>query len=181
VSAIIDAADKLIGEKGYDVATMTEIASRSGSSIGAVYQYFPNKEELGKALRTRYADEMSADWTLLADSAGGIALPELARRIVALMTAFFDRHPAYFVLLEVPLTYRRDAEAREQLREQFAQLFMERAPQLGREEAALAANVALQIVKALAPLYGKADEAGRKLLAAEFTLALGAYFTTRLG
>ena len=37
-------------EKGYDAATMTEIAARSGTAIGSLYRFFPSKESLSDAL-----------------------------------------------------------------------------------------------------------------------------------
>jgi AcrR family transcriptional regulator len=180
LQAILDAADQVIGEKGYEAATMTEIAARSGSSIGALYQYFPNKEALGNALRTRYADDMSERWTALANAGGDLPLDQLAHRIFSLMYAFFEAHPAYFPLLGAPLGYQRSADARDQLRARFALLFQSRTPALDKEDALRIATVALQIVKAFAPLYPKADVTERRLLADEFEHALKAYLGARL-
>lgn len=180
MEAILVAADQVITEKGYEAATMTEIATRSCSSIGAVYQYFPNKEALGVALRTRYADDMAARWAHLADSAAQLSFEELVHQIFSLMLAFFDDHPAYFVLLAAALGYQRSADAREQLRNRFALLFQSHAPSLSKDEAMRIATVALQIVKSFAPLYQGANEQERQLLAREFEQALRAYLELRL-
>jgi len=180
LAAILAAGGDVIAEKGYDAATMTEIATRACSSIGAVYQYFPNKEALGIALRTRYADEMADRWAALADSAAELSFDALVRQLFGLMLGFFKDHPAYFALLGAPLRYQRSAEAREQLRERFAQLFQAHAPALARDEAMRVATVALQIVKSFAPLYQGAREEERQLLAREFEQALMAYLEKRL-
>ena len=47
---LIAAAAAIIGEKGYDRASLEEIAARAGMTRGAVYGNFKNKEELFLAL-----------------------------------------------------------------------------------------------------------------------------------
>jgi AcrR family transcriptional regulator len=47
---LIDAAAEVIGEKGFDRASLQEIAARAGMTRGAVYGNFKNKEELFLAL-----------------------------------------------------------------------------------------------------------------------------------
>ena len=49
-SRILDAAYKLFAEKGYHEATMDDIAKRLGVSKGAIYLYFPSKEDLFEAM-----------------------------------------------------------------------------------------------------------------------------------
>jgi AcrR family transcriptional regulator len=49
---LVSAAAAIIGEKGYDRATLEEIAARAGMTRGAVYGNFKNKEELFLALIT---------------------------------------------------------------------------------------------------------------------------------
>ena len=50
VAAILEAAAAVIAEKGYEAATMAEIAARSGTKIGSLYRFFPNKESLADTL-----------------------------------------------------------------------------------------------------------------------------------
>jgi len=47
---ILQTAVKVFSEKGYQGATMDEVAKRLGVSKGAVYQYFPSKEALFQEL-----------------------------------------------------------------------------------------------------------------------------------
>jgi AcrR family transcriptional regulator len=44
--SIIEAAGKLFALEGYEATTMKKIADEAGTSIGNMYFYFPNKEEL---------------------------------------------------------------------------------------------------------------------------------------
>src|SRR6516225_2469202 len=50
VAAILEAAADVIAEKGYEAATMAEIAARSGTKIGSLYRFFPNKESVADTL-----------------------------------------------------------------------------------------------------------------------------------
>jgi len=50
LAAFLDAAAELFAEVGYEAATMTAIAERSGSSIGALYNYFPDKQAIALTL-----------------------------------------------------------------------------------------------------------------------------------
>lgn len=48
---------EVFSEKGYDAATMTEIAARSGTAIASLYRFFPSKESLADALLMEYAQQ----------------------------------------------------------------------------------------------------------------------------
>ncbi|MCL4185183.1 MAG: TetR/AcrR family transcriptional regulator, partial [Burkholderiaceae bacterium] len=43
---ILDAAVKLFSEEGYYVTTVQQIARASGVSIGLIYQYFGDKDDI---------------------------------------------------------------------------------------------------------------------------------------
>lgn len=49
-AALLEAATAVIAEKGYDRATLEDIAARAGMTRGAVYGNFKNKEELFLAI-----------------------------------------------------------------------------------------------------------------------------------
>lgn len=54
---ILAAAIELFSEKGYHNVSMHEIAERAEFSIGTLYKYFKNKEDLYKALMMEKAEE----------------------------------------------------------------------------------------------------------------------------
>ncbi len=180
VASFLEAAASVIAEHGYDAATMTAIAERAGASIGAVYQYFPNKAAIGHALRVQYSKEMAQQWSELADSAARMDLASLAGRIVELMVALMETRPAYMALLTAALSAQRDQDERRRLRERFAALFRAHAPWLDAGEALRVANVTLQIVKSMNPLYAQADAEERRELVAEYRTATTAYLQARL-
>ncbi|HEX8660350.1 MAG TPA: TetR/AcrR family transcriptional regulator [Brevundimonas sp.] len=57
--AILEAASALFGEKGA-LASMEQIARRAGVSRQTLYNRFPNKLEIGRALAARRSDAISA-------------------------------------------------------------------------------------------------------------------------
>ena len=55
VEAIIDASAQVLERRGYQGATTNRIAERAGVSVGTLYQYFNNKDEIFNALIEREA------------------------------------------------------------------------------------------------------------------------------
>jgi AcrR family transcriptional regulator len=180
VVQLLQAAASVFAEVGYDAATMTAIAERAGASIGAVYQYFPNKEAVVHALRNQLGNEMREHWTNLEEFPEGMSAKQIAHRFVDLMAGFMEEHPAYFAVLDAPVKFRRDQEARNRLRVHLANLFRGRKAALSQERAYRMANVSLQIIKGMNTLYAEANPKEREELVKEYKLALTAYLESRL-
>lgn len=64
IELLLDAAAELIDTNGIDTLTTSDVATRSGSSVGVVYRYFPNIQSLLRALAARnmqrYTDQVFA-------------------------------------------------------------------------------------------------------------------------
>ncbi len=58
VEAILTAAAHILEKEGFDAATTNRVAVKAGVSIGSLYQYFPNKESLVRALNDRHTQEI---------------------------------------------------------------------------------------------------------------------------
>ena len=180
VAEVLEAAAAVIAEVGYEAATMTQMADRAGASIGSLYQYFPNKDAIVRALRNQYADEMAARWLPLTALGSKLTIKQLVNRIFDVVIDFMENRPAYIPLLSAPKNYRRDPAVRNRLRAHFAALFLERRPDMSPEAAFRIANVTVQIVKGMNPLYADAKPSERIEIVAEFKLVLTTYLTTRL-
>src|SRR5262245_66419678 len=57
---ILDAALTLFRERGFDAATMREIAARAGVASGLAYYYFESKDAIVLAFYQRTKDELPA-------------------------------------------------------------------------------------------------------------------------
>src|ERR1700761_1653992 len=83
VAAILQAAEELFAEKGYDAATMTEIAARSKTAIGSLYRFFPNKEVLSQAFLSDYVEKVLESLNGILERAEGMSPRQLAEALVA--------------------------------------------------------------------------------------------------
>src|ERR1700691_5237684 len=61
VAQLLAAGAAVFAAKGYEAATMTEIAARAGAPIGSLYQFFPSKEALADTLVQNYLALLVAD------------------------------------------------------------------------------------------------------------------------
>lgn len=101
VNAILEATTRVLRDEGYDRATTNRIAKVAGVSIGSLYQYFPNKNELFLALLERHAERQMA--TVAGLLAGEQSAPpeQLIRRVVrALLAAHRVDPELHQVLME---------------------------------------------------------------------------------
>ncbi|MGD0445480.1 MAG: TetR/AcrR family transcriptional regulator [Edaphobacter sp.] len=180
LAQLLESAASVMAEAGYDAATMTAIAERADASIGALYQYFPNKEAIVRALRQQYVREIQALWLPLTAEASKLSIRQLVDRIIDMFVDYVERRPAYFQVLSAPGDYKRDPVARNRLREHFAALFRERCPEMSREAAFRVANVTVQVLKGMNPLYAEAKGAEKEEIVREFKQVLVSYLGSRL-
>jgi AcrR family transcriptional regulator len=82
LAGILDAAAELFVEVGYEAATVTAIAERSGSSIGALYNYFPDKQSIAFTLVNQYSQEIEAHWKPLMEQAETLTHAEFADQFI---------------------------------------------------------------------------------------------------
>jgi AcrR family transcriptional regulator len=76
VSAILEAALRLLAEEGAGRFTTTRVAERAGVSVGSLYQYFPNKAAILFRLQS---DEWRQTNRMLSDILADRARPPLLR------------------------------------------------------------------------------------------------------
>jgi AcrR family transcriptional regulator len=100
VEAILDAGAEVFAEKGYDAATMTEIAARSNTAIGSLYRFFPTKAVVADALIGRYGDMLREPFDTLEARAAGLSAVELADALFDQMVRFQSEKSAALALLE---------------------------------------------------------------------------------
>ena len=101
--AILAAALRVFGEKGFDGATTAEIAAAAGVSKGLVFNYFPSKDALLEALIEETLGQAldcweAADWS--GDPAGQLA--RIVDNGVAEVLRRPEFHRLYFSLVVQP-------------------------------------------------------------------------------
>src|ERR1700678_2714572 len=100
VAALLEAGAAVIAEKGYDAATMAEIAARAKAPIGSLYRFFPNKEILADALIQRYMVLVNEVFDAIERQAPRHSTDFVADAILDLGTRLHDETKALVGLLE---------------------------------------------------------------------------------
>lgn len=97
---ILDAALSVFAGKGYHRATVDDIVRASGTSKGAVYHHFPNKEAMFLALADDFAARLAAAVAAAISERHG-ALAKVEGALAAALTTFADNERlARLILLE---------------------------------------------------------------------------------
>jgi AcrR family transcriptional regulator len=181
VAKLLQAAAAVFAEKGYEAATMTEIAARADAPIGSLYQFFPVKAALADTLVQSYIALLAADLQVLEARADRIDTQTLVESLLGLLRA----HPKERAAAQ-PLAEARTREEgrrppfRQMLRGQIAAILRARAPTLGAEAAREMAIVMLQLMKASTMLSDEEGLAGRAAGLRELRALAVQYLNQRL-
>ena len=182
---ILDAAAALFAEVGYDAATANAIAARLRMSPGSLYQFFPNKEAIARALEARYTGRLRAayDATLsagLAESPLSLLLDRLLDPLVSL------KEDAGFLALYAGSSAptRLDGPARELRAEAIGRLgaiVAARAPGMGQDQRERIGLVGGHMIQSLLPLTAGPDAAQNRRMVEEMKAALRRYLDPLVG
>jgi AcrR family transcriptional regulator len=153
VAELLRAGADVFAERGFEAATMAEIAARAGAQIGSLYRFFPNKDALADALIRRYRETVDAAFEKTDSRAASSTVEEFADDLLSVFASVRDDSPAVVALLDA----RSDANAwrgefhERSLRSVIASL-KRRDPTLSEEQANDMAVVLLQNMKTLKSL-----------------------------
>lgn len=90
---ILDAAEEVLAERGVRQASMKEIAARAEFSVGAVYSFFENKDDLLTQIFVRRGDEFMAGMRKVL---AGTGTPrQQLHRLADFQIEFFRRHASF--------------------------------------------------------------------------------------
>ena len=152
---LIEAAATVFAQKGYDGASLEEVAETAGFSKGAVYSNFSGKEELFLALLTQRVEaRLTAIEDALSRDDGGHG--DAVERAADAMASLLERDPQWHVLflefwlfaMRHPAAHRQLAEHRKHARAAVAALIAREDPRLG-EEATIPSAAAPAVLLAL--------------------------------
>jgi AcrR family transcriptional regulator len=162
VAKLLQAATAVFAEKGYEAATMTEIAARAGAPIGSLYQFFPVKEALADTLVQNYLELLAADLQALAARAPHIDTATLVEALFGLLRGHPQERAAALPLAEARMGEQvLRSTFRNLVRREIAAILRARAPALHAASAREIAVVVLQLMKANSSLSDEAGLPGR--------------------
>jgi AcrR family transcriptional regulator len=150
VAAILEAAATIIGEKGYEGATMAEIAARSGTKIGSLYRFFPNKESVADTILVSARENIDAVFDRFDARVNALSIRALADDLLALIFELFTR-PAFMKLLDAGQDWSvKREEFRAALQQRVTKTLTIHTPKLSKKSAADIALVVMLNAKAVA-------------------------------
>jgi AcrR family transcriptional regulator len=181
VAALVSAAESVMAEVGYEAAIMSAIAERARAPIGSLYQFFPNKLAITRALRTWYGKQFQGVLAFLDEDSDALSIKSFVNQLIDSTIVFVESHPAFVPLLDAPSETRSPASIRNMLRQRVAQFFVARKRRLSKQKALRLATVTLQILRGLNQLYAEAQPGERQYLIHEFKVVLLCYLTSQIG
>jgi AcrR family transcriptional regulator len=95
---LVEAAAKVFARRGYHRATVDEIASEAGYTIGALYSNFNTKEELFLAIADRQVASRVEEISAVADAATGDDEGQASEAAAAQLRAFLEADPDWPLL-----------------------------------------------------------------------------------
>jgi len=151
VADLLEAGAAVIAERGYEAATMTEVAARAGAPIGSLYRFFPNKQVLGEALLHRYADLIAAAFERISDDPSELPLEGFVDALLAVFVGLHGESQTIVALLDAHSAdwSAQRAELHATCRERIVRKLQARAPHLSSEAAAPIAVVVMQNMKSM--------------------------------
>lgn len=188
VDALVEAAAQLFDQLGYADTTTDFIAERAGTSIGTLYQYFPDKDALLVATFETHLDEVESVFRALIELLDAdVALDAFVQRAVHDMFELHRGRPTLhrIYIEEAPMparVFQRYATLERPLRHAWV-AHLRRAPRLETSlstaieaDLELAVGMATSVLEALAhrcTLYPPADTPAARLEEEAALLILG--------
>lgn len=101
VSAILDAAIRVLDREGPDAATTSRVAEVAGVSVGTLYQYFSNRDAIIDALQDREFARATEVINRVLLSGSQVPDRKLAERVIEELLKLYRAAPALHRLLAV--------------------------------------------------------------------------------
>jgi len=167
VAILLEAAARVFLEKGYDAATMTEIAAAANSSIGSLYQFFPTKPLLAEALHIDRLQRLNSGLAELAEKTRRKSAAEIGDAIFTQLGRFIEDYPEFPVLAarrDVPK--ERKAKSRAELRANITALLRNAELSVERD-VDLLASLVLELLRIVVAAASDPDGSGDPRLVGE--------------
>jgi AcrR family transcriptional regulator len=148
VAALLEAGAGVIAEKGFQAATMAEVASRAGAPIGSLYRFFPNKEILADALVQRFCGRIDEAFNKINSRIKTLSIAALTEALLAALVDLHGERLAIRALLEAHVDWsEKRREFRQGVRRHIARTLKLRCSRLGGRTAENMAVVVLNNMK----------------------------------
>jgi AcrR family transcriptional regulator len=178
---ILDTAEQLFAEIGYEAATTNQIAALADTSVGSLYEFFPNKAALATALAERYVERIGSLYDTLIVDEPEVTGAEMVTRVVEALDRFYRDHPGAIPLLNGRSTSDELAAAAMSLRLAMVRrvdvVLSARRPDLPAARRTLMAQVIADLARSLLVLADEVPLHQRHAVVRETERAIIGYLT----
>ncbi|WP_158814475.1 TetR/AcrR family transcriptional regulator [Methylocapsa sp. S129] len=182
VAALLEAGADVIAERGYEAATMAEVAARAGAPIGSLYRFFPNKEVLADALIQRFADLIDESFAAIDAEAATLSVGALTDALFGLIGKMHREKRTIVALLDAHSDWSaRRAEFKSRLGRRIAQTLKLSRSKLDDERVRDIAIVLMHMMKTMAHLKREAADGADSGAMTELREMTRLYLADRLG
>lgn len=184
VHHILDVAEQLFIELGYNQTTTRAIASRAEVPVGSLYQFFPDKEAIVKALANRYFEQEYHLFVQLNAELAEAPIAVYVDRTIDAFDQFATNHPGYRAVLEqlIDLMTAADINSLDEydqmILKELAHFLERRNPSLDTAKCELIATTIVKAANELLWLSLTRDRTFREQLVAETKTLIAAYLQT---
>jgi AcrR family transcriptional regulator len=181
IETVLDAAERLFAVLGYEATSTNQIAAEAQTSIGSLYQFFPNKEAILRALVARSQEQMREvlEGVFASDPRDELSPDELLDRLLDPLIALYARGYRMLALFVALPRTGDGALAGEPLVEEIVRRLdarlARRMPGLSAERRELSVRMIVETVRALMPLMTTAEGQTRPEAVTELKRMLRAY------
>ncbi|MBD2074638.1 TetR/AcrR family transcriptional regulator [Phormidium sp. FACHB-592] len=187
VEKILDAAAAVFDEVGYEAATTHLIAAKAGTAIGSLYQFFPDKAAIFKAMELRHTERVKAMWAQVdIPTIAQLPLRQMIHVLVMAVAALFEQPVSRVMFVQFYLARELFQAIDESMTQEaidfLASILQQRQPALTEEQYSLLAEVCVHSSNAvmLAALRSP-DPAHHEQLTQQIEDLLVSYLEPHLG
>lgn len=150
---ILDAAEEVIGELGFERATVAEIVRRAQSSVGVFYARFRDKDALLSCLHDRFCERAMAttDAVLHPDRWNGCSIEKILESTVPFLVTSFKENAGLFRAFLIRSSQDEEFAAgalrlHDHMSERLRTLMLARRAEIGHPEPAKAVDFGMRIL-----------------------------------
>jgi AcrR family transcriptional regulator len=185
IDTILDAAEQELADTGFEGLTTNAIATRANTSIGSLYQYFPNKEAILQALGLRYLDRCRGLFApFLTPEAAELPMEDWISGIVNALDVAQQSNVGFkelFCNASIPELADADNAMHRQYVAGLDIVLAGRVPCLTPDRRLVCAELCVRTSEALMALLAESSGERRVLVLAEIKALLTAYLERLLG
>ena len=149
---LLDAAEEVFAEKGFEAATVAEVVRRAKSSVGAMYARFTDKDALLSCLHERFCEEAIATSDMALDAARweGATIADIFTEVIPFIVEVYRQKQGLIRAFIIrgssdPTVAEIGSRLGKQISLRLTELLLDRRDQISHPDPALAVDFGLRL------------------------------------